>query len=117
MVVNPEDYLAVFNNFVLPENERRAWLASRNAVIVGRTTAKRFHWKIGDRVPIQSPIWPKKGGSQTWEFDVAGIYDASKDGADTTQMLIHYDYFDETRQYGQGQIGWYPILIDDPTKC
>jgi putative ABC transport system permease protein len=116
MVVDPEDYLDIFPDFLLPEKEKRAWLASRAGVVVGRTTAERFGWKVGDRVPLQATVWPKKKG-QTWEFDVAGIYDGAKKGTDTTQMLIRYDYFDESRLYGQGYIGWYIIRVANPAEA
>jgi putative ABC transport system permease protein len=54
--VVPEEFLAMFPEFVLPPEQKQAWLATRTGAIVGRTTANRFHWKIGDRVPIQSSI-------------------------------------------------------------
>jgi putative ABC transport system permease protein len=114
IVVDPQDYLNVFPDFILPEKEKRAWLTARASVVVGRTTAERFGWKVGDRVPLQATVWPKKGGGQTWEFDIAGIYDGAKKGTDTTRMLIRYDYFDETRLYAQGYIGWYYIRVADP---
>ncbi len=117
MVVEPEDYLNVFPDFVLPEKEKRAWLANRSSVVVGRTTAKRFGWKVGDRVPLQATIWPRKNGGQTWEFDIAGIYDGAKKGTDTTQMLIRYDYFDEGRLFAQGYVGWYIIRVGDPAAA
>jgi putative ABC transport system permease protein len=61
---------------------------TRTGAIVGRQTADRFHWKIGDQVPIKSPIWHKSDGSDTWEFDIVGIYDAKdKGGFDTTAVL------------------------------
>jgi putative ABC transport system permease protein len=117
MVVDPEDYLNVFPDFLLPQNEKRAWLASRSSVVVGRTTAERFGWKVGDRVPMQATFWPKKDGSQSWAMDIAGIYDGAKKGTDTTQMLIRYDYFDESRLYGQGYIGWYFIRVAEPAAA
>lgn len=116
MVVDPSDYLAIFDDFLLPQKQKRAWLASRTAVVVGRTTADRFGWKIGDRIPLQATVWPAKSG-QTWEFDLAGIYDGAKKGTDTTQMLIRYDYFDENRIYGQGYVGWYIIRVADPADA
>jgi putative ABC transport system permease protein len=116
-VVDPEDFLNVFPDFLLSEKEKRAWLASRSSVIVGRTTAERFGWKVGDRVPMQATFWPKKDSSQSWQFDIAGIYDGAKKGTDTTQMLIRYDYFDESRLYGQGYIGWYIIRVAEPAAA
>ena len=36
---------------------------------------------------------------------------------DTTGFFFHYDYFDEARQFGQGNVGWYVIRIADPANA
>jgi putative ABC transport system permease protein len=36
---------------------------------------------------------------------------------DTTPFFFNYEYFDEARQFGQGQVGWYVIRINDPAKA
>ena len=114
--VEPETYLAMYPEFEVPDAERKAWFDDREGVLVGRTTADRFGWKVGDRIPVQATIWRKKDGSSTWEFNVRGIYDGGQ-GIDTTQFLFHYDYFDEARQFGQGQVGWYVVRIEDASKA
>jgi len=113
--VEPEAYLTMYPEFKVPEDQRRAWKDDREGVLVGITTAKRYGWKIGDRVPIQGTFWRKKDGSNLWEFNIRGIYTGGK-GVDTTQFLFHYDYFDEARQIGQGIVGWYIVRIADPAK-
>jgi putative ABC transport system permease protein len=115
--VEPEAYLAMYPEFVLDEAERKAWFEDREGVVVGRKTADRFGWKVGDRVPVQATIWTKKDGSKTWEFNVRGIYEGREKGTDTTQFLFHYDYFDEARQWGQGIVGWYVVRIADASKA
>lgn len=113
--VDPVGYLAMYPEFKVPDDQKRAWIADREGVLVGATTAKRYGWKIGDRVPILGTIWRKKDGSNLWEFNVRGIYTGDK-GIDETQFLFHYDYFDEARQAGQGIVGWYIVRIADPAK-
>jgi len=114
--VVPEEFMAMFPEFILPPAQMKAWLNTRTGAIVGRKTAERFHWKIGDKIPIMSPIWLRK----TWEFDLVGIFDGAKDGTDTTSMFFRYDYFDESRKsqnWGQGQVGWYTIRVKDPAQA
>jgi putative ABC transport system permease protein len=116
--VVPEEFLEMFPEFVLPPEQKQAWLATRTGAIVGRSTAKRFHWKIGDRVPIQSSIWAREDGSRNWEFDIVGIYDGKKKGTDTTSLFFRYDYFDEARRgWGKGQVGWFTIRVADPARA
>lgn len=116
MPVNPEEYLAMYPENLLDEAERKAWLGTRSGAIAGRTIADRFGWKVGDRIPINASIWTRKGGEQTWEFDLVGIYEGAERGTDTTQFLFRYDFFDESREFGQGLVGWYTVRIADPER-
>ncbi|HUA36940.1 MAG TPA: FtsX-like permease family protein [Candidatus Sulfopaludibacter sp.] len=116
--VEPEKFLKMHPEIILPADEEKAWLATRTGAIVGRRTAERFGWKIGDKVPIRSTIWTLPDGSQTWTFDIVGIYDGKDKGTDTTPMFFRYDYFDEARQqWGKGKVGWYTIRIKDPSQA
>jgi putative ABC transport system permease protein len=116
--VVPEEFLAMHPELVLSPEQKEAWLKTRTGAIVGRKTAERFHWKIGDKVPIQSTIWSTAAGNRTWEFDIVGIYDGEKKGTDTTPLFFRYDYFDEARQPGaKGLVGWYSIRVKDPAQA
>lgn len=114
--VNPEPFLAMHTEYALPEDQKQAWLKSRTGAIVGRTLMDRFKWKLGDRVALTSPIWPRKG-EQAWEFDIVGIYDGTKKSADTSGFFFRYDYFDEARSYGEGLVGWYVVRVGDPDRA
>ena len=111
--VEPELFLPMNPEISLPEDQKQAWLKTRTGAVVGRALAERYGWKIGDRVPLKSPIWPNKDG-RAWQFDIVGIYDGTKKAADTTSFLFRYDFFDEARSYGTGLVGWYQVRVDDP---
>jgi putative ABC transport system permease protein len=115
--VVPEGFLDMFPELLLPADQKRAWLATRTGAIVGRKTAERFDWKIGDRVPIMSPIWAQSNGNHVWEFDIVGIYDGREKNTDTTRMFFRYDYFDEARAGMKGWVGWYTIRVKDPAQA
>jgi putative ABC transport system permease protein len=116
--VEPEKFLKMHPENILPSEQVKAWLATRTGAIVGRRTAERFGWKIGDKVPIRSTIWSQSDGNRTWTFDIVGIYDGKDKGTDTTPMFFRYDYFDEARHgWGKGQVGWFTIRIKDPSQA
>ena len=115
--VEPEVFLDMFPEYVLKDAEKQAWLATRTGAIVGRMTAERFKWKIGDRIPIQSPIWGQPEGMVAWEFEIVGIYDGAKKAADTSSFFFRYDYFEEARQKNKGQVGWYTVRIANPDQA
>ena len=120
MAVDPESWLRMYPEFELPEEQKKAWLADRTAAIVGIDTAKKFNWKVGDRVPLISPIYRKPDGSP-WDFTIAGIYDSTTQGVDKTQFFFHYDYMNETlRNANVGFsdiIGWYVFRVADPSTA
>jgi putative ABC transport system permease protein len=115
--VEPEEFMGMFPEFLLPPEQMKAWLSTRTGAIVGRSTADRFGWKVGDKVPIMSPIWRVL---PVWEFEIVGIFDGRDKGTDTTALFFRYDYFDEVRSnqnWGKGLVGWYTIRVQDPSKA
>ena len=117
MPVIPEEWLAMYPEFLLPEEQKQAWLRQRAGAIAGRTLADRFGWKVGDRIPIQAQIWEKEDGTRTWEFDLVGIFDGKDKSTDTSQFFFRYDYFDESRSFGKGLVGWYVARVTDPDQA
>jgi putative ABC transport system permease protein len=115
--VVPEEFMAMHPEFILPPDQMKAWLQTRTGAIVGRKTANRFHWKIGDKVPIISSIWFQTSGNNHWEFEIVGIYDGKEKGSDTTPMFFRYDYFEEARRGAKGEVGWYGIKVSDPARA
>jgi len=116
MPTEPEGFLAIFPEILLPEEQKQAWLRTRSGAIAGRSLANRFKWKIGDRIALVSPIWERKGDG-AWEFEIVGIYDGAKKATDTSGFYFRYDYFDEARARGEGEVGWYGVQVSDPARA
>lgn len=115
--VDPEPYLELYPEIILPPEQKQAWLNTRTGVIVAKALADRYGWKLGDKIPIQATIWPAKDGDN-WTFDLVGIFD-NPDPATRSQiemMLIRHDYFDETRAFAKGMVGWYIVRTEDPAR-
>jgi putative ABC transport system permease protein len=110
--VKPEVFLRMYPEFVVPEEQRIAWVADRTGIMIGRALADLTGWQVGEAVPLRSSIWTTTDGSDTWDVTVRAIYDLPQ-GGDTRQILMHQDYFEEARAFGKGLIGWYVVKIDD----
>ncbi len=117
MPIVPEELFDMYPEFIISDEHKAAWLETRSGALVGRGLADRFGWKLGDRIPINATIWGKKDGGRTWEFDLVAIYDGAEKGTDTSQFFFRYDFFDETRAGGTGQVGWYTVRVSDPDKA
>ena len=108
-VIDPENQRQVVPEFVVADDQWKAFLRDREGAIVGARTMERFHWKAGDRIPIKTTMW----GS--WEFNIDGVYHGTRPGDDETQFWFQWDYFEErVPQTSKGQIGWYVLRIDNP---
>ncbi len=113
--VEPDKFLDIYPEYTLTSAERQAWMTTRTGAIVGRTLAERFGWKVGDHIPITSPLFPRKG-EEAWEFEIVGIYQGAKANTDTSNFFFRYDYFDEARASGEGMVGWYVVRVKDPNR-
>jgi putative ABC transport system permease protein len=109
---DPATYLAIYPEIVVPEDQAQAWIADRSGILIGRALVDLFGWKPGDKVPLKSAIWTREDGSDTWDVTVRAVYDLPQ-GGDTRQVVMHQDYFEEGKQFGKGQIGWYVIKVED----
>lgn len=107
--IDSETYRNVFTEFVIPDDQWQNFLGDREGAVVGRSTAEKYDWKLGDRVPIKGTIF-----QGAWEFNIRAIYEGENAEADETQFWFHYANLDESRQWGKGLVGWFTVKIDDP---
>ena len=118
--VDPESWLRMYPEYQLPEEQKKAWFANRAGAVVGIDTATKFNWKVGDRVPLISPIYRKPDGSP-WDFTIDGIYDSTAVGVDKTQFFFHYEYMNEALRAANVPlsdiIGWYVVRVGDPSSA
>jgi putative ABC transport system permease protein len=113
IAVDPEEFFPMYPEFILPPAEKEAFLKTRTGAIVGRKTATRYGWKVGDRIPFAATFLTPKQGN-TWTFDLVGIYDGKYPDTDTSTFYFRHDYMDENRLRGQGLTGWFTIRVEDP---
>jgi putative ABC transport system permease protein len=105
--IDPETYRSLYNEFEVPADQWQAFLADKQGAVVGKVTADRYGFKIGDRVPIQGAIYPGD-----WEFNVRGIYTGKRPNDDLTQFWFRYDYLKEKAPpWAANVVGWYTVRV------
>jgi putative ABC transport system permease protein len=113
--VDPKEYLAVYDEISVPEEQQQSWFSNRRGAVVGDSLARQFGWKVGDRVTLSGTIYPGD-----WEFEISGIYTATRKSVDRTSFLFHYDYLNDSpiaEQMGsRDMVGWIVSRIDDPSR-
>ena len=114
--ISGASYLDLYPELVLPDAERRAFLADRQGAVAGRKLAEKFGWKVGDQIPLRGTIYPG-----TWTFNLRGIYDGAEASTDTSTFFFHYDYLNETfrQRYGRNMdnVGLYIESLKDPSAA
>jgi putative ABC transport system permease protein len=109
--VDAESYLHLYPEVELTPDERAAFLQDRTGCIIGDGLAKRFGFKVGDKITLQVgiPIY----GTRDFDFNVRGIYRSGGAAVDNQSMMFHWKYADE-RSISKGQVGWFIAQIANP---
>jgi putative ABC transport system permease protein len=97
-----------------------AMKTTRSGALIGRRLAKKYGWKIGDKIPVGTTIWTNNDGSNNWAFDIVGIFDPTPQFERSplgSAFWINYDYWDEARKFDNHRIHQYIVQIDDPKQA
>jgi putative ABC transport system permease protein len=110
--IDVENQRPVIPELLVPDDQWNNFVKDRQGAIVGAGLAKRFGWKIGDRIPIKSALF---GGPSTWDFNLDGIYRGKRPQDDESQFWFQWDYFEERMpQNFKGNVGWYVLKLNNP---
>lgn len=112
------NFLDLYPEWKLSAAERAAFRDTRTGAVCGQRLADRFGWKIGDKIPLQATIFPQKNGSNTWTLDLVGIYHVTDENlkGQENALFFNWDYFDESRAFGNGEVGWYIVKVADRSR-
>ena len=118
MAVEPERFMEIYPEIMVPEDQKQAWFHDGRGCIVGRKLADKWGWKVGDHFQLESFIPPYRVG-KPFEFIIDGIYDTDTvkyPGTDLTAMYFNYKYLYEATGERAG-IGTITVSIDDPKNA
>ena len=114
--ISGDSYLDIYPDYLLPEDQRAAFLRDRQGAIVGRKLADQYGFKVGDVIPLKGTIYPGQ-----WELVVRGIFDGRQSSTNTAQLFFHWDYVNETMKKTAprrvNQIGVYVVRINHPENA
>ena len=111
--VDPQRHHDVYPEWVMPEEQWKAFQQTRTSMLAGRLLAEKYGWKVGQKIPLSSNIYPQKNNSKSWAFDLVGIYDGKDESwqKQTNQVFINHDYFDEANLFGKGRTNFYILKL------
>lgn len=101
---DPDEIFKVLTDFKIPDDQLAAWQHDRAGVVVDAQLAKKFGWKIGDRITLQGTIYPVN-----LELTIRGVYTAPEP---TSSVYFNQKYVEEAVAWAKGTAGTFSILAD-----
>lgn len=103
---DPEEILKIFTDFKIPADQLVAWQRDRAGVIVDDQLAKKYGWKLVDRIVLKGTIYPVD-----LELTIRGIYAGPEP---TNSIYFNQKYVEEAVAFAKGKAGTFDILADSP---
>jgi putative ABC transport system permease protein len=114
--IDGPSYLAMYPEYLLKDEDKKAFLRDRQGAIAGRKLVEQYGWKIGDQIPIKGTIYPGN-----WSFTLRGIWEGKDAKTDESQLLFHWQYLSDTvRKTNKSfadYVGVYVLAINDPNAA
>ena len=105
---DPDEILKIFTDFRMPADQLLAWQRDRAGAIVDGQLAKKYGWKLGDRIVLKGTIYPVD-----LELTIRGIYTAPEP---TSSVYYNQKYVEEAVSFAKGTAGIFCILTDSPSS-
>jgi putative ABC transport system permease protein len=103
---DPDQFFSVYKDFKIDPDQLAAWKRDRAGAVVDENLAKKYGWKVGQRVVITGQIFPVN-----LELNIRGIFTAPEN---TQSLYFNQKYVEEAVSYMKDQHGMYAILADNP---
>ena len=117
--VDPKRHHDVYPEWVMPEEQWKAFESTRTGMVAGKMIADKYGWKVGQKIPISSNIFPQKNGSKAWAFDLVGIFDGKDEDwkKRALNIYINYDYFNEGNQFIKDRTNFFILKLADSNQA
>jgi putative ABC transport system permease protein len=113
--VDATTFARIFPEIVIPAPQLAALVSTRTGAVAGAELMRRYGWKVGQRITIQSPL-TQRDGSRDWSFDIVGVFTQPDDPDRTNSLFINYAYLNEAREANRDTLSAFVIQIDDPKR-
>jgi len=111
----PRSFFSVRHEYLTSAAQLATLTRTRTGLIVLDNMARKFGWKVGDRITLSNSI-PRKDGSSDWPFDIVGILTDPSNPGQIDFAVGNYEYLNEGRAQDAGTVTRYVIRVSDPRR-
>jgi putative ABC transport system permease protein len=109
LAVDPEIWLDQHPDMILEQDSKRRFLATRDGMLASEALARKYGWKVGERVPFASILYAPPAGERGWSYVLSGTFRTDDSGGGRNYIVSHYDYLNENRTIWRDTVGSYMV--------
>lgn len=98
---DPDEIFKVMTDFKIPDDQLAAWQHDQAGAVLDSELAKKYGWKVGDRITIKGTIFP-----MNLELTIRGIFTAPRP---TITLYFNRKYVEEAVPFFKGKTGTFGI--------
>lgn len=103
---DPEEFFETYKELNIPSDQLRAWKRDRQGAVADSELAKKYGWKLGDRIVIKGDIYPT-----TLELTLRGIFSTA---VPNNSLYFNWKYVEEGVRFAKDHAGTFGVLVDSP---
>jgi len=103
---DPDEFFEVYPELSIPKDQEEAWKKDRAGCVADAELAKKYGWKVGDRIVLTGDIYPI-----TLELTLRGLFTAQ---IPNNSLYFNEKYVEEGVPFAKGVAGFYAVLVDSP---
>jgi len=104
--VDPDEFFDVYTELKIPSDQLEAWKKDRAGCVADESLAKKYGWKVGDRIVIQGDIYPIR-----LELTLRGIF---KSDPANNSLYFNWKYVEEGVSFAKDHAGLFGVMVDSP---
>lgn len=104
--VDPNEFFDVYTELKIPSDQLEAWKKDQAGCVADESLAKKYGWKVGDRIVIQGDIYPIR-----LELTLRGIF---KSDPANNSLYFNWKYVEEGVSFAKDHAGLFGVMVDSP---
>lgn len=105
---DPVEFFDTYPELEMPADQKEAWVKDRAGCVADVELAKKYGWKIGDRIVLTGDIYPIR-----LELTLRGIFHSTT-GVSNNSLYFNWKYVEEGVSFAKDRAGMFGIMMDSP---